>query len=268
MPVGKAKRAARRAKEKLSSGGGDDLDITQIEDQWAVIDGTDTHGPYDDRKKAAAKYRELKRAKEAAKSTSTGEAAKEKVKKVAGSAKRGAQKLSDAGESLAEGGPSPDAFGDQTGLGNGTRGPQLPGVGGGNGMEPGFAGQADDVGPTIPMAENGDANAPQLAFMDGFGDGGRDDGDGDMFEPQMPAFGGGGLDPAFGGDYAEDDGSAGDPFGGGAMMPGLTLGPDRADDDAEVGPFGSWGDGGPTVPMLDGETDERDEDSDEPPWMF
>lgn len=164
MALNRLKRAAKSAKRRVSGGGGPT--ISQVGDQYLVIDGEESHGPYQKRMHAAAKVRELKRTGSSGGGGGVGD-----------TVEKGVDKLADYGESLSadldeQGGPQlpGEMVGDETDDRAG--GPVLPGMEGGG--EPAIPLLDDDADGAEPA--RGESRLP---FMDepadGDEDGNRDD---------------------------------------------------------------------------------------------
>lgn len=171
----RAKRAASAAKSKLSSSGGGPK-VSQVGDEYIVIDGEETHGPYDKFRVARKKKRDIESARKERRS------AKNRAKRAAGAAKSGASALAAAGERAAEAAPDPEEF-EQ---GEERDGPMLPAMG------------ADGDGPLMPggMGDDLGGDGPQVPMS-----GQRQQGDG----PMLPDLGGGGepRSPFDGGEMGE-----------------------------------------------------------------
>lgn len=165
------------------------IEISEVNGQYLVIDGDgNATGPFDNRRNAAAKAREMKREMEA----EGGKAAKfsQKVNETASSAK---DKLQKAGESIdtdGESGGSPTLPG-MEGEGGG---PTLPGMESESG-EPSlpFMQEESGDGPSMPfMAGESDGDQPSLPFMEDQTDEDAElpfmtDSDSDE-EPRFPGF--------------------------------------------------------------------------------
>jgi hypothetical protein len=147
------------------------IEISEVNGQYLVIDGDgNATGPFDNRRNAAAKAREMKREMEA----EGGKAAKfsQKVNETASSAK---DKLQSAGEKVdtdGESGGSPSLFGGMDGDGDG---PTLPGMEGpdGDGGGPTLPGMASESGePSLPFMQDSDSGEGiSMPFMTGESDG-------------------------------------------------------------------------------------------------
>lgn len=208
------------------------IEISEVNGQYLVIDGDgNATGPFENRRNAAAKAREMKREMEE-ESQGGGKAAKfsQKVNETAGKAK---DKLQSAGESI----DTDDSGGSGMSLG---------GMGGGMG---------ENGGPSLPAmdADDSDESEPSMSFLgDPDGDGDPEfafatdfDGDGDqeqgIFEtnadadsgPSLPDFGGGGGEgpslPGFGPPADDDD--------GGPMLPGFGMQESDDEDDEQQFPW-------------------------------
>lgn len=199
MGFERAKQLAGKAKDAATgSGGGSDISISTVGDKYLVIDGdNNNYGPYDDRKQAAGKVRELKR--EQAQTQSSGfEKAKQAVS-------TGAQKLSDAGEQIAAGAEGQQARREprqrpsiESAFGlndNGGMNPTLPGTDGDRG-EMDVEMRVDDSR-AVPGAQLGGLGMgePQIPMVDD--DALLADGEDQMGEPELP-FMSGGIDLAEG----------------------------------------------------------------------
>jgi hypothetical protein len=136
------------------------IEISEVNGQYLVIDGDgNATGPFDKRRNAAAKAREMKREME----SEGGKAAKfsQKVNETAGKAK---DKLQSAGESIdtdGESGGSPTLPGMQGNDG----GPSLPGMEG-DGGGPTLPGMESESGePSLPFMQESDSDGPSMPFM-------------------------------------------------------------------------------------------------------
>lgn len=194
--VSELKRRAKTVARDDESG----IEISEVQGQYLVIDADgDAVGPYDTRKEAAAKAREMKRDQgtsevagqtQATQTTSTSQQLATRFSQgVNSKARAAAEKAADAGENLAEpteepAGGGPSLFGPTDS--DDESGPQLPmmteygggfaddGDGGGDDTQPGVA-AAFDLGPGPDAAKD---NQPGFGFFEGSDDA----------EPTIPFF--------------------------------------------------------------------------------
>lgn len=165
----KAQQLKSKAKT-LAKDPGTGIEISEVNGQYLVIDGDgNATGPFDNRRNAAAKAREMKRQAEG-QQDSQGKAAKfsNKVNKTAGKAK---DKLQSAGESIdsGESGGSPSL----PGMEGDSGGPMLPSMesdGDGQGPTlPGMESEGDE--PSLPFMQEESGEGPSMPFMAGESDG-------------------------------------------------------------------------------------------------
>jgi hypothetical protein len=192
-------------------------DVSEVRGQYLVLsDDGEQYGPYDDKKQAAAKYRELQKEENGGEDMNGQEQsrAQRAATKFASGVNTAARKAGEAGRNLAEKADQKAQQAAEEGS-DSSGGPSLPsgGMGGGSGpsmdMFGGGGSDSPDMG-SLPFGES-EGNDPDLGFLDGgdgepqmpmFGSGGEGDG------PTMPDFGGGGPDMGqlpFGGMESEDD---------------------------------------------------------------
>lgn len=169
-----AKRAKRKAKQ-LAKDPETGIELSQIGDKYIVIDGDgDTHGPFDERMKAAAKARELKREAEGAGDGANGQSRAQAVAtkfatKVNEAARAAGEKGRDFAEQAAEQ-PDEPRQRERQGERQQPQGPSL-------GFLEGGQGEMDSS--TLPFESGGgQGDGPSLDFLGG-----------GMEQPQMPQFG-------------------------------------------------------------------------------
>jgi hypothetical protein len=164
--LGEKAQQLKQKAETLAKDPDTGIEISEVNGQYLVIDGDgNATGPFDNRRNAAAKAREMKREMEDEDETD-GKAAEfsQKVNETAGKAK---DKLQSAGESIdtdGESGGSPTLPGMEADDGGG---PTLPGMESESG-EPSlpFMQEESGDGPSMPFMEENDGEQPSLPFME------------------------------------------------------------------------------------------------------
>jgi hypothetical protein len=152
--LGEKAQQLKQKAETLAKDPETGIEISEVNGQYLVIDGDgNATGPYDNRRNAAAKAREMKREMD-----KSGKAAKfsQKVNETASSAK---DKLQSAGESI-------DTDGESGGS------PTLPGMEADDGGGPTLPGMESESGePSLPFMQEESGDGPSMPFMTGENDG-------------------------------------------------------------------------------------------------
>jgi len=156
--LGEKAQQLKQKAETLAKDPDTGIEISEVNGQYLVIDGDgNATGPFDNRRNAAAKAREMKREMEE-ESQGGGKAAKfsQKVNETASSAK---DKLQSAGESI-------DTDGESGGS------PTLPGMEADDGGGPTLPGMESESGePSLPFMQEESGDGPSMPFMTGENDG-------------------------------------------------------------------------------------------------
>jgi len=234
------RKLIRKVKQKASGGSSSSrsttLKLSKANGKWLVVHGDKTHGPYDEKMKAAAKLRKIKREMKDMDDDSGGGRAKRYAKKAAGAAKKGGKRLA---SEVGEADPQPPAALDETGAFGMQRQardddtpPAVSSMGMGIDPDP----PETSIDPSLPMGGGGvDPQAPPAAIDPSIPMAGDTDGG----EPRVPMSG-----------FFDEREPASDPMGGPAFGPV----DDRDDEPATQPPFAF--------------DDDREREADEYPWMF